>query len=88
MTPQSLATVFITAAIVLCGCGGNPTPDTTRSSEAGAIKSRGDKNVEVTSFYTVAEYDLQANPVEDLVATVTQASATGKRIILEIGGKW
>jgi hypothetical protein len=88
MTSQSLATVFISSATVLCGCSGNPTHDTTRSGETSVIESSGDKDVKVTSFYTISKYDPQANPAEDLAATVKQASASGKRIILEIGGQW
>ncbi len=81
MTSQSLiATVSITAATVLCSCGGNPIPDATQPGETGEIESRRDKGVQVASFYTVAKYDPQANPAEDLVATVTQASTSGKRI--------
>jgi len=39
-------------------------------------------------LYTVADYDASADPSKDLIATMSQASKSGKRILLEIGGQW
>jgi hypothetical protein len=41
-----------------------------------------------TSLYAVAEYDAARDPTEDLAETVGKATASGKRIILEVGGEW
>ena len=38
--------------------------------------------------YSVAEYDPARDPAEDLQATIKQAQAENKRILLEVGGDW
>lgn len=38
--------------------------------------------------YTVAQYDPQRDPADDLEATVARAREEGKRILLEVGGDW
>lgn len=38
--------------------------------------------------YTVGTYNPEADPAVDLVATVEQAQAEHKRIILQVGGEW
>ena len=88
MNREILAVLFVAVASAVCGCGTGRSTDTVQSGEVSPIESRGDKEGGVGSFYTVAEYDPDANPAEDLVETVGQASASGKRIILEIGGHW
>jgi len=40
------------------------------------------------AVYTVGRYDPEAEPTVDLAATVKQAQAEHKRIILQVGGKW
>ena len=42
----------------------------------------------VAPVFTVAEFDPSADPFADLAETVSQAQASGKRILLEIGGRW
>ncbi len=39
-------------------------------------------------IYSVAVYDTLRNPAEDLEATIQQARAEGKRILIEVGGEW
>ncbi|MEZ6103966.1 MAG: hypothetical protein R3E01_33920 [Pirellulaceae bacterium] len=53
----------------------------------GASSSARQAN-ESAELYSVDKYDPQANAAEDLADTVSLASASGKRIILEIGGNW
>lgn len=38
--------------------------------------------------YTVSSYDPARDPIADLAATVDKAQATGKRILLQVGGDW
>lgn len=41
-----------------------------------------------TVTYTVASYDPARDPAADLAATVEAARASGKRILLQVGGDW
>ncbi len=84
MTSQIQALGLCAAVIVLCGCGHDSTP---AAGQSGAADPR-ETSAEVVSLYTVDDYDPAASPAEDLVETVAQASANGKRILLEIGGQW
>lgn len=43
---------------------------------------------EAVSFYTVDHYDLDADPAEQLKATLVRAQAERKRVILQVGGDW
>ena len=88
MASQVQALGFCAAVVVLCGCGHDSTPAARQSGAADPSKPGPETSAEVVSFYTVDDYDPAANPVEDLVETVSQASANGKRILLEIGGQW
>ncbi len=45
-------------------------------------------DVDYSTIYTVAQYDPSRDPQADFAATVEQATADGKRIILEVGGNW
>ncbi|MGD9635481.1 MAG: thioredoxin family protein [Pirellulales bacterium] len=38
--------------------------------------------------YSVAKYDPARDPAADLAATIDQAQASGKRILLQVGGDW
>ena len=88
MNLQVHALVIVLATIVLCGCSGN-LPSSTQQSDATAPPQLSpDSSTEASSLYTVREYDSEANPEEQLAKTVSLASASGKRIILEIGGEW
>ncbi len=40
------------------------------------------------SFYTVAYYDTQADPSEQLKETLARASSEGKTVLLQVGGDW
>ncbi len=73
---------------VLCGCGTSTTSETVEILDSAPTGNAGELAAEANSLYTVADYDPGANPSDDLAATVSQASKSGKRIILEIGGQW
>ena len=40
------------------------------------------------AFYTVDHYDLEADPSEQLQATLKRATAENKRVLLQVGGDW
>lgn len=40
------------------------------------------------SFFTVDLYDPQRDAVKDLEMTVSMATQSNKRILIEVGGKW
>ena len=89
MKAQLLLSVFVAGlATVICGCGTKTTRHTTQAPERAHTESVGDQEDEPGTLYTVADYDPSADPSEDLIATVSQASKSGKRILLEIGGQW
>ncbi len=43
---------------------------------------------EHASFYTVDHYDVEADPAEQLQATLKRATAEDKRVLLQVGGDW
>ena len=55
----------------------NETADLTSPAESNAPK-----------FYTVVEYDVQADPAEQLTATIARAKSENKTILLQVGGDW
>ena len=64
----------------LCSCGVSSSPQATQPEA--------DREVHPATLYTVANYDAQRDPNQDLAVTVQKAAASGKRILLEIGGEW
>lgn len=95
MNLQVHALVVALAIIVLCGCSENPPsnegnlPSSTQQADATPPPQHSkESSTESSSFYSVREYDPEANPAKHLTRTVSLASASGKRIILEIGGEW
>ena len=58
------------------------------SADKAADKSQPKSIERVSRFYSVNDYDPKRDPAVDLVATIQQAEADNKRIILEIGGHW
>ncbi len=55
------------------------------TQEISSVQIRDGKG---TSIYTVSKYDPEHKAAQDLAATIKQAKAGNKRIILEIGGDW
>jgi hypothetical protein len=88
MNARVLALFVGGVAVIICGCGANTITETTQVPESAHQKSVGDQKDEADPLYTIADYDPGAHPSENLIATVSQASESGKRIILEIGGQW
>jgi thioredoxin-related protein len=58
------------------------------SADAMDRALRASEPVEADSLYTVARYDPQRDPAEDLAKTVRVAQQTNKRILLQVGGEW
>ena len=77
----------VLATIVLSGCNENPTADLPQPDTRPA-PSAADSKIESPLIYTVANYDPEVNAEQSLAKTISLASASGKRIILEIGGQW
>ena len=88
MNAQIHAVLFAAVVTAVCGCATNATTDTTQLPEVAPLESLRGQEYEVSTLTTGTEYDPGANPSENLVATVSEASESGKRIILEIGGQW
>jgi hypothetical protein len=53
-----------------------------------ASSSQAVNEVEADPIYIVAKYDVERDPSQDLADAVRNASASGKRILLEVGGEW
>ena len=95
MNLQVRAIVVALAIIVLCGCTQNPStttgrlPSATQQTDVTVVpQQHPPETTEFSSLHTVDRYDPDASPGADLAKTVSLASASGKRIILEIGGEW
>jgi len=56
----------------------HPDQDTTPETEHNNL----------SSLYSIADYDTLGDPVQDLKLTVLRAEKEGKRILLEVGGDW
>lgn len=81
-----LSLLITITAVLLIGCSRTEQSTVTTTAEPPSV-SPVDEAVEV-AFYTVDDYDPARDATADLAMTVEQASADGKRIILEIGGQW
>ena len=89
MVARCVFWLLLAAAAITGGCGRSSAP--TNNNDPAANESpmlSSESTGRVTSFYTVAKYDPQADPAADLESTVAKATAEGKRIIIEIGGQW
>lgn len=84
--------------VVLVGCAEESAvdlPDKIVDSPAQVVQA---KNPEVApstdeaptseSFFVVDHYDPERSPQEDLKSTAELAANSGKRILIEVGGKW
>ena len=83
--------VFVAIIVAgLSGCGAKTPKGTTHVPEVSPVQmiAVAETEEDSTSFYSVDKYDPGANPAEDLAATVSRASKSGKTIILEVGGQW
>ncbi len=65
---------------------------TSAADAAGGVNvSRNDDSEDDSDapmFYTVAAYDVNRDPVDDLRMTVRKANQEQKRILLQVGGDW
>jgi thioredoxin-related protein len=75
----------------VCGCSKSDSSSNSKSPASTSVAD-GPKTTEgqsaKPSFYTVDHYDNARNPTDDLAATVTQAKAENKRILLDVGSDW
>lgn len=63
----------------------NSAPDKPSAGDAPQASA---EQVDEGEIYTVAAYNPAGDPAADLASTVKLAQGKGKRIILEVGGKW
>ncbi len=75
-TMRAVLLLVVAGVIVLSGCSrdGRPEPATARASDA--------------PISTAAKFDPGRDPVRDLDAAIADATATQRRIILDVGGEW
>ena len=82
---QNHSTVLLLVAAAIMGCSrSNDVTSTDVSSDLSATAAKTESN----EFYSVGDYDPARSADADLLATVQQAEASNRRIILEIGGHW
>ena len=82
------------AALLLVGCLGTesetvipPAPVNEPAEFTESAESQ-DAASDSANFYTVDHYDLEADPAEDLKATLARAQAENKTVLLQVGGDW
>ena len=64
-------------------------PDnTTAPATSDEAESEHATESEHASFYTVDHYDLEADPAEQLAATLKRAQAENRTVLLQVGGDW
>ncbi len=73
------------AAEVATSTTGIPS-DVSRQDDSSESVAEGDSDS--ADFYTVAEYDVNANPKDQLLATLARARAEDKTVLLQVGGEW
>ena len=66
--------------LLITGCTEQVPPENT-AAEKEVPQTNG-------SFFVVDKYDPSRDAVKDLVTTTELAGKTGKRILIEVGGKW
>ncbi len=85
MNTRVQSSMFVVVTFFLYGCG--RTPDASQGGSS-ALNKHDQSEAEDAQIYSVANYDTERIPGEDLTATINAASTSGKRILLEIGGRW
>ena len=71
------------------GCGQQPVPGANEGAPASQATRGGQSGQAVPAPYaSVTKYDTARDPAVDLQNAVAEATRTGKRILLEVGGEW
>lgn len=83
---QRLGLAVVTMAVIV-GCNSAPPSSDTPSSDSDSAAS-GSGDDSGSGYYTIADYDPEADAAADLAETVTRAESESKRIILISGGDW
>lgn len=78
---QAIATLMM---VVIAGCNSNTSTGIDAAGTSG-VKDVADSSA---GYYSIAEYDPEADAAADLATTVSRAEAESKRIILISGGDW
>ena len=86
---SSCTWLAIAAIMIFFGCTENKTPEKTESSsDTKTVESKAETEPASGSFFVVDKYDPERDPAKDLESTIAKAKPGGKKILLEIGGKW
>ncbi len=89
--------LFVAMLILVTGCYEEPKNDTdasqskpaaSKNDSAKSDKSNAQNAEQSQSFYTVAHYDIQADPAAQLVDTLKRAKSENKTVLLQVGGDW
>ena len=85
------SSLFPAALVVLCSvaCGQQAVPSAGKDVPASQDRQAGRSGQTAPSPYVpVTKYDAVRDPAVDLQNAVAEATRTGKRILLEVGGEW
>ena len=89
--PTPSCRFWILGLLVACLTVGCETPEETQPTEpetTPASTTESAPESEHASFYTVDHYDLEADPAEQLAATLKRAQAENRTVLLQVGGDW
>ncbi|MFN3190293.1 MAG: thioredoxin family protein [Aureliella sp.] len=75
------------AADAISNAVGDAESPIADSSASPNSKDTSEKNLS-EDFYTVSKYDLEADPAEQLKATLKRAEREKKTVLLQVGGDW
>ncbi|HKT78593.1 MAG TPA: thioredoxin family protein [Vicinamibacterales bacterium] len=76
-----LPAAFVATALLAAGCTSQDTKGPDQSTPTAAAAPAG-------PFVPLAKYDPARDPAVDLQSAVAEASKSGKRVLLEVGGEW
>lgn len=79
MNKSRIWVVIASCSLLMAGCREEMPPESTGAVEVPPTSG---------SFFVVDTYDPDRDAVKDLETTTALASKSGKRILIEVGGKW
>ena len=88
MNARVCSTLFVAVFCVICGCGKHAATDRMQQPDVVSVDAGVQHENVLSPIHSVDTFDAKANPSDDLIATVSQASKSRKRIILEVGTTW
>ena len=70
---------FVVVLVTLIVCDAHSSPVRSRAQDHGTSP---------TSYVPVDNYNPKRNAAQDITDAIVEASHTGRRVLLEVGGKW